>query len=143
MTLIELTVVILVLLGLISVLFIGARAWKRGTDRSGAIIQIRNTQMGMRAFVQIEDIEATSFTDLPTNLFGQNKFVANGIDRNTGNPKAVGELPDHPVNGLSYDYVAGDGDIIPPLGQLYICTGGSAGLSDMSYNPGPGVYERW
>ena len=38
MTLIELTVVILVLLSLISILFVGARAWKRGSDRAGCII---------------------------------------------------------------------------------------------------------
>ena len=34
MTLIELTVVILVLLSLISILFVGARAWKKGSDRA-------------------------------------------------------------------------------------------------------------
>ncbi len=36
MTLLELTVVILVLLSLIGILFIGARAWKRGSDRTPA-----------------------------------------------------------------------------------------------------------
>ncbi|MBC7981098.1 MAG: prepilin-type N-terminal cleavage/methylation domain-containing protein, partial [Armatimonadetes bacterium] len=36
MTLLELTVVILVLLSLISILFIGARAWKKGSDRAAA-----------------------------------------------------------------------------------------------------------
>ena len=35
MTLLELTVVILVLLSLISILFVGARAWKKGSDRAG------------------------------------------------------------------------------------------------------------
>ena len=45
MTLLELTVVILVLLSLISILFIGARAWKKGSDRAGCIMQIRNVQL--------------------------------------------------------------------------------------------------
>jgi prepilin-type N-terminal cleavage/methylation domain-containing protein len=48
MTLLELTVVILVLLSLISILFIGARAWKRGSDRAGCLIVIRNVQVAMR-----------------------------------------------------------------------------------------------
>jgi prepilin-type N-terminal cleavage/methylation domain-containing protein len=48
MTLLELTVVILVLLSLISILFIGARAWKKGSDRSGCLIVIRNIQVAMR-----------------------------------------------------------------------------------------------
>ena len=50
MTLIELTVVILVLLSLISILFVGARAWKRGSDRAGCIMNIRNVQQGMRSY---------------------------------------------------------------------------------------------
>ena len=40
MTLLELTVVILVLLSLISILFVGARAWKKGSDRSANIMNI-------------------------------------------------------------------------------------------------------
>ena len=48
MTLLELTVVILVLLSLISILFIGARAWKKGSDRAGCIMNIRNVQQAVR-----------------------------------------------------------------------------------------------
>jgi prepilin-type N-terminal cleavage/methylation domain-containing protein len=48
MTLLELTVVILVLLSLISILFIGARAWKKGSDRAGCIMNIRNIQQAVR-----------------------------------------------------------------------------------------------
>ena len=48
MTLLELTVVILVLLTLISILFIGARAWKKGSDRAANILNVRNCQQAMR-----------------------------------------------------------------------------------------------
>lgn len=48
MTLLELTVVILVLLSLISILFVGARAWKKGSDRAGCIMNIRNVQQAVR-----------------------------------------------------------------------------------------------
>ena len=48
MTLLELTVVILVLLSLITILFIGARAWKKGSDRSTNLINLRNCQQAMR-----------------------------------------------------------------------------------------------
>jgi prepilin-type N-terminal cleavage/methylation domain-containing protein len=48
MTLLELTVVILVLLSLISILFIGARAWKKGSDRSANILNVRNVQQAVR-----------------------------------------------------------------------------------------------
>jgi type II secretory pathway pseudopilin PulG len=56
MTLLELTVVILVLLSLISILFIGARAWKKGSDRAGCIIQIRNVQQGIRSFANMNGL---------------------------------------------------------------------------------------
>jgi prepilin-type N-terminal cleavage/methylation domain-containing protein len=42
MTLLELTIVILVLLTLVSILFIGARAWKKGSDRAANIMNLRN-----------------------------------------------------------------------------------------------------
>jgi type II secretory pathway pseudopilin PulG len=48
MTLLELTVVILVLLSLISILFVGARAWKKGSDRAANIMNLRNAQQAMR-----------------------------------------------------------------------------------------------
>lgn len=48
MTLIELTIVILVLLSLATVLFIGAMSWKRGSDRAGCILNIRNVQQAVR-----------------------------------------------------------------------------------------------
>ena len=49
MTLIEITVVILVLLTLISVLFIGASIYKRGADRAACILNIRNVHQAIRA----------------------------------------------------------------------------------------------
>ena len=57
MTLIELTVVILVLLSLISVLFIGARAWMRGSDRANAALLIRNAQQGVRSHSNIMGLD--------------------------------------------------------------------------------------
>lgn len=56
MTLLELTVVILVLLSLISILFIGARAWKRGSDRSANLLNLRNTQQAMRAHQNLHNL---------------------------------------------------------------------------------------
>jgi prepilin-type N-terminal cleavage/methylation domain-containing protein len=48
MTLLELTVVILVLLSLMTILFIGARSWKKGSDRAGCIMNIRNIHQAVR-----------------------------------------------------------------------------------------------
>lgn len=56
MTLLELTVVILVLLSLISILFVGARAWKKGSDRSANIMNIRNCQQAMRGHQNMHNV---------------------------------------------------------------------------------------
>jgi len=50
MTLIEMTVVILVLLSLIAVLLIGAAAWKAGSDRAFCLLNIRNVQLAARSY---------------------------------------------------------------------------------------------
>jgi len=68
-TLLELTVVILVLLSLITILFIGARAWKRGSDRAGCILQIRNVQNG---YIPGQDVAPR---DLKTEVIGSGRFV--------------------------------------------------------------------
>jgi type II secretory pathway pseudopilin PulG len=57
MTLLELTVVILVLLSLISILFVGARAWKKGSDRAANIMNIRNCQQAMRGHQNMKGLE--------------------------------------------------------------------------------------
>jgi hypothetical protein len=49
MTLVELTVVILVVLSLISVLMIGAAAWKSGADKAGCILNISTVQKAGRS----------------------------------------------------------------------------------------------
>ena len=56
MTLLELTVVILVLLSLISILFIGARAWKKGSDKSANLMNLRNTQQAMRGHQNLNNL---------------------------------------------------------------------------------------
>lgn len=46
----ELTVVLAILLALISILFIGARAWRRDSDRSCCVLTLRNLQVAARSY---------------------------------------------------------------------------------------------
>jgi len=64
MTLLELTVVIVVLLSLISILFVGARAWKKGSDRATNIMNFRNCQQAMRGHQNMYSLN-------PPAAFGQ------------------------------------------------------------------------
>jgi len=49
LTLIEVTLVIAVLLGLISVLFIGVNAYKKGSDRAKCIVNMSTVQKAVRS----------------------------------------------------------------------------------------------
>lgn len=103
MTLIELTVVILVLLSLISILFVGARAWKRGSDRAGCIMNIRNVQQGMRSFQNMNGHSAgDEFIGAEGEIIGTGKFVETS--------------PSCPASGA---YTIG-GDNLPDVGTLYM-----------------------
>ncbi|HBM78727.1 MAG TPA: hypothetical protein DD438_11500 [Verrucomicrobiales bacterium] len=103
MTLIELTVVILVLLSLISILFVGARAWKRGSDRAGCIMNIRNVQQGMRSY---------------QNMNGHNagQTVPGALREIVGPGKFVESNPTCPSTG-TYSFMD---DELPLSGSLYM-----------------------
>lgn len=121
MTLIELTVVILVLLSLISILFVGARAWKRGSDRAGCIMNIRNVQQGMRSFQNMNGHQpGATVSGAQSEIIGTGKFVETS--------------PTCPAGG---GYTIG-GDNLPAVGTLYM-TCSLAG----SDNHVPTAYTDW
>lgn len=105
MTLIELTVVILVLLSLIALLFIGARAWKRGSDRAGCIMNIRKMQVSIRSLANLSGFNAgqdVSPFDVEEALIGTDRYVE--------------ATPFCPGAGT---YTLG-GSVIPNFGTLYM-----------------------
>jgi hypothetical protein len=107
MTLLELTVVILVLLSLITMLFIGARSWKRGSDKALCVINLQNVQKGLRSFANLYGYtEGSSVPDLKNKVIGIGRFV-----ERTPSCAAGGNY--------SYGDVSG-ADTIPPIGELYM-----------------------
>lgn len=87
MTLLELTVVILVLLSLIGILFIGARAWKNGADRSACILTVRNAQTAIRGYSNIRGLDPGS--QIPGGLSREAAITGPGNYFNTW-PKCSG-----------------------------------------------------
>ena len=107
MTLLETTVVILVLLVLIAVLFIGARAWKRGSDRAVCIMNLQLIQKGVRGYSNLHDLPpGSNAPGLQSQVIGLGRFVES--------------TPYCPAGG-SYSYGQAYGvDTIPPVGTLYM-----------------------
>ena len=128
MTLLELTVVILVLLSLISILFIGARAWKKGSDRAASILTIRNVQQAVRSFSNMNGHNpGDTVATLQTDLFGAGKFIEN-------DPTGPGAT--HPA-GTGVSYVIASATTIPVVGTLYMTA------SDPEYAPTAGTTDDW
>jgi prepilin-type N-terminal cleavage/methylation domain-containing protein len=139
MTLIELTVVILVLLSLMSVLFIGARAWLRGSDRAAAALLIRNAQQGVRGHCNIMGVDTpaanttaewTALQPAETDGSGTVTVEAEGTlaDAIFGPEKYVesateGTPPPHPAaKGGTGAFTAAQTDFetVPGVGMLYM-----------------------
>jgi len=108
MTLLELTVVILVLLSLISILFVGARAWKKGSDRSANIMNVRNTQQAMRGHQNMKELLPLA-PFLQADLEAYMKFPKNiGTGTNTD---GVGYSPGDIITGQSQVPATNNGHI--------------------------------
>lgn len=121
MTLLELTVVILVLLSLISILFIGARAWKKGSDRAANILNVRNVQQAVRANANVKGLSIGDNLDKSDIVGG----LPVGVTTGTGKEGYLKD-PQPPVTGQTYKY----GTKVPVVGALYITNpeiGGASG----------------
>lgn len=107
MTLLEITVVVVVIMALVNLLFIGSISWKRGADRTMCIMNMNNVQKGIRGFSNIYGFEPGS------NVPGlKNKIIGTG--------RFVETIPTCPSGGL-YTYGLTDGvDTIPTAGTVYL-----------------------
>jgi type II secretory pathway pseudopilin PulG len=121
MTLLELTVVILVLLMLIGILATGAKTWKQGADRSVCILNLQTVQKGIRSFSNLYGyVPGNSVSGLESQVIGAGRFVES--------------MPVCPSQGT---YASG-GDVIPQMGSLYFnCSLASSGEHT------PNVTEEW
>ena len=117
MTLLELTVVILVLLSLISILFIGARAWKKGSDRSANIMNIRNAQQAVRGHANMRGLLEGDTTVTEAVIYGAAGDGVGGYLRKPAPPnnditlyKGSGVVPESGILWLEVTYT-GTGEV--------------------------------
>ncbi|MDF1823939.1 MAG: type II secretion system protein [Verrucomicrobiales bacterium] len=75
LTLIEVTLVIAVLLGLISVLFIGVGAYKEGSNRAKCILNITNVQKAVRSYQNMYEGEVGDNLAY-SSLYGEGRMLA-------------------------------------------------------------------
>ena len=75
MTLIEVTLVVATLIGLISVTFVGTVSYKEGANRALCIHQMANVQKAMRAYCNFQEIEpGQTIPDLKKRVIDDAEF---------------------------------------------------------------------
>jgi type II secretory pathway pseudopilin PulG len=105
MTILELSIVIMVLLSLIGLTFIGAKTWKKGSDRATCLMNLERVQKGVRSLSNLYGYDpGTTVPGLQARVIGHDLFVES--------------TPTCPAGG-EYSYT-GDGDLIPLIGSLYM-----------------------
>jgi len=119
-TLLELTVVITVLLTLISILFIGARGWKSGSDRASCVLTLRNMQVAARSYQNLYGYDyggqpyvVSDTQNIARHLYEKGYIERPLFDRACGTAKCPG-------GGF---YTCPKPDYFPTAGALYmICS---------------------
>ena len=144
LTLIELTVVIVVILALISVLFIGAQAWKRAADASACIVNLRTFQQAARSYsnltgvadsgVTVANIIAMPVLGGETLLQAAATTTAGTNGQSTGTGANLGTTLNCPSNG-DYTEATGTGG----TGGTGGATGGGTGATGGGYSSDLGV----
>ena len=129
MTLLELTVVILVLLSLISILFVGARAWKKGSDRSANIMNIRNAQQAVRGHANMRNLAETTGACTEDDIYG---VADDGVG-------AYLRKPTPPAAEIT-SYTGGT--VVPAVGTLWLSVV-YTGTGAADYGPSAATYSDW
>ena len=120
-TLLELSIVILVLLTLVSVLFVGARGWKKGADRSANILNIRNAQQAVRGY---QNSHVLRFGEPLTEdiVYGTSGDGIGGYLRKPSPPTSA---------ILSYQ----GGSVVPEIGDLWLEVDYKDATASSTYGP--------
>ena len=115
LTLIEVTLVIAVLLGLISVLFIGVSAYKEGSNRAKCILNISNVQKAVRSHQNLYEL-APGGALVKATIIGTGKMLESD--------------PACSSTGGAYTYL----EVVPAVGTAYV-TCALAGTDSKQHNP--------
>ncbi len=106
LTLIEVTLVIAVLLGLISVLFIGVTAYREGSNRAKCILNITNVQKAVRSYQNLFELVGPEAGGDVSDL-AEGDIIGDG--------KMIAQTPTCPSAG-EYTF----GTAVPSIGEAYL-----------------------
>jgi hypothetical protein len=101
--LIEITLVISVLLGLVMVLFIGVASYKEGVNRAYCIHNVERVQTAMRSYTNLQEYSPgdTTAESLQDRIIGPGRFIEVEVEcPSNGTYSFKGDLV--PITGVAY-----------------------------------------
>ena len=117
LSLLELTVVTAALLALASILFVGSRAWKRGSDRAGCVLTLHALQVATRSYQNMYGYDyggrpcaEDGSQDIAGQLFAKGYIEEKTYRQTRGTSPCAG----------GGTYSCPTPDIFPQSGQLYM-----------------------
>ncbi len=103
MTVVEVTLVMGLLLGLLSILFVGVEAYREGAHRAICLQNLAAVQRAMRSFCNLHEyVPGDTVTDMQDELIGPGKFLEEVVPCPSGGVYSLG------------------GDQVPQVGTLYM-----------------------
>lgn len=120
LTLLELTVVVTLLLLLASLLYVGARAWKRGGDRAICVMTLRNIQVATRSY---QNIYGYNYGSRPSTENGTQDIAEHLLSKGYIETKLYRQTRGTDPCPAGGTYTCPMPDVFPDEGQLYMdCT---------------------
>lgn len=107
---------ITVLLAMISVLFIGARAWSRGADRAACIMIQRNVQISVRSYQNLYGYNPGS---IPMADGGTQSIAQHLLDKGYISPECFATITGTELCPGGGTYSIDQIDVFPPMGTVY------------------------
>ena len=124
-TLIELTVVIVVILSLIAVLFIGAQAYRNGASRSACVVLLRSTHQAVRSHQNLNG----GFAGGPVIGGGTIQNAIVGTTTGPANNAFFSTVPVCPRDGLTYVGLTSSTYPMPNMVDVNCVTFGTNGVT--------------
>lgn len=94
LTIIELTVVILILLGLVSILFFGSQAYLQGANRAKCIVNLRDAHQAGRSYQNLNGLQPGDPYDASSFVGFDNFLVAEPVCPSGGDYTWAAAVPD-------------------------------------------------
>jgi hypothetical protein len=117
LSILELSVILVILLSLVSILFIGTAAWKRGSDRAACVMTLRNMQIAARSY---QNMYGYDYGDSPAETDGTRDITEHLYAKGYIEAKLYAQSRGESPCAAGGSYRCAVPDVFPACGRLFM-----------------------